>query len=127
MNTAHPTRGAVGTVKLYGRPESGEACEIRDLLQRSVVEFEWIEMPQDPRVLAALGVWPGEIKELPVVELPDGKRLHGPSLQEVANALGRVTTPRRHEYDLSAYGAGPDGFPTLHPAGRHDASDTPPA
>jgi len=110
MRTSHPAGGGDGTVKLYGHSASREAYEIRDLLQRSVVQFEWVELSQTPGALSELGVWPGEKQALPVVELPDGTRLHAPSLQEVANSLGWVTTPRRREYDLSIYGAGPAGL-----------------
>jgi hypothetical protein len=47
---------------------------------------------------------------LPVVELPDGTRLFGPTLRDVADRLGFVTKPRLRQYDVSIYGAGPAGL-----------------
>ncbi|MGH8159961.1 MAG: NAD(P)/FAD-dependent oxidoreductase [Rhodanobacter sp.] len=110
MKTSRSDVADGGAVKLYGHPDSREAYEIRDLLQRSVVQFEWIELSRDAPWPSESGVAPGKIPTLPIVELPDGTRLSAPSLQAVANALGWVTTPRRHEYDLSIYGAGPAGL-----------------
>lgn len=34
-------------VRLYGQPDSAEAYEIRDFLNRSVVEFDWIALTCD--------------------------------------------------------------------------------
>jgi thioredoxin reductase len=47
---------------------------------------------------------------LPVVELPDGTRLFGPTLRDVADRLGFLTKPKRRQYDVSIYGAGPAGL-----------------
>jgi thioredoxin reductase (NADPH) len=40
---------------------------------------------------------------LPVVELPDGTRLFGPTLRDVADRLGFLTKPNRRQYDVSIY------------------------
>ena len=42
---------------------------------------------------------------LPVVELPDGTRLFGPTLRDVADQLGFLTKPKRRQYDVSIYRA----------------------
>jgi hypothetical protein len=47
---------------------------------------------------------------LPVVELPDGTRLFGPTLRDVADRLGFVAKPKLRQYDVSIYGAGPAGL-----------------
>src|SRR6266446_1817536 len=97
-------------VRLFGQPQSAEAYVLRDYLQRSVVAFDWIEIASDDDCKLHLGL--PELKDvrLPVVELPDGKRLFAPNLHEVANSLGWVTQPKFKEYDLSIYGAGPAGL-----------------
>jgi thioredoxin reductase (NADPH) len=97
-------------VRLYGQPHSADAYALRDYLQRSVVAFDWIEVTTDAECQALLGL--GDLKNLrlPIVELPDGKRMFAPSLREVADSLGWVTQPRYKEYDLSIYGAGPAGL-----------------
>ncbi|MBX9661523.1 MAG: FAD-dependent oxidoreductase [Nitrospiraceae bacterium] len=97
-------------VRLYGQPESPEAYALRDYLQRSVVAFDWVELASDAECQTQLGLPELRNIRLPVVELPDGKRLFAPSLREVADSLGWVTQPRFKEYDLSIYGAGPAGL-----------------
>jgi len=47
---------------------------------------------------------------LPVVEMPGGERLFGPSLKEVASRLGFVNRAKLRQYDVSIYGAGPAGL-----------------
>lgn len=97
-------------VRLIGTSGSGEAFALRDFLQRSVVEFDWIEFRQDDHTKHELGLSDSEIRRLPIVQLPDGARLYAPSIRELAEHLGWVTQPRRREYDVSIYGAGPAGL-----------------
>ena len=77
-----------GRVRLFGQPQSAEAYALRDYLQRSVVAFDWIELGSDTECQIHLGLPELRNVRLPVVELPDGKRLFAPSLREVANSLG---------------------------------------
>ena len=97
-------------VRLLGHRDDAGAWEIRDFLKRSVVEFQWIELAtkedhrRDPGLSGLANI------KLPVVELPDGSRLFGPSVREVADRLGFVTRPGRRQYDVSIYGAGPAGL-----------------
>ena len=97
-------------VRLFGQPQSAEAYALRDYLQRSVVAFDWVEIASDNDCQIRLGLLGLKDVRLPVVELPDGRRLFAPSLREVANSLGWVTQPKFKEYDLSIYGAGPAGL-----------------
>src|SRR5258706_16478831 len=103
---------AKATVKLrlIGTARSGEAFALRDFLQRSVVEFDWIEFGADDQADLELRLDDAEIQRLPIVQLPDGVRLYTPSVRELAEHLGWVTQPRRGEYDVSIYGAGPAGL-----------------
>jgi thioredoxin reductase (NADPH) len=97
-------------VKLYGQPNSTTAYEIRDFLNRSVVEFDWIELSCDEDCDCELGISRLDDIRLPVVEFPDGTHLFAPTIREIAQRLGWVTQPRFKEYDLSIYGAGPAGL-----------------
>lgn len=99
----------VGRVRLFGQAQSGGAYELRDFLQRSVVAFDWVDLPSDTECQRALGKSLAEAR-LPVVELPDGTRLEAPTVHELADRLGWVTQPRLKEYDVSIYGAGPAGL-----------------
>lgn len=97
-------------VRLFGLPNSAEAHEIRDFLNRSVVEFDWIELTNDQDCDQELGFSALSDLRLPVIEFPDGSQLFSPSIREIAQRLGWVTQPRFREYDLSIYGAGPAGL-----------------
>ncbi|MBD2068104.1 FAD-dependent oxidoreductase [Leptolyngbya sp. FACHB-671] len=97
-------------VKLYGQPNSASAYEIRDFLNRSVVEFDWIELASDRDCDRELGFSTLNNIRLPVVEFPDGTQLFDPTIREIAQRLGWVTQPKFREYDLSIYGAGPAGL-----------------
>lgn len=97
-------------VRLFGHRDSAEAWQIRDFLKRSVVEFDWVDLVGDDEGARALGLDDlGDVR-LPVIELPGGERLYGPSLRDVAGRLGFVTRPRLQQYDVSIYGAGPAGL-----------------
>ena len=100
---------ALGRVRLFGQAQSNEAYQIRDLLTRSVVAFDWIELGSDEDCRRELGSALTDVR-LPVVELPDGSMMSAPSLRELADRLGWVTQPKLREYDLSIYGAGPAGL-----------------
>ena len=100
---------ALGRVRLFGQAQSNEAYQIRDLLTRSVVAFDWVELGSDKDCRRELGLALTDVR-LPVVELPDGSMMSAPSLRELADRLGWVTQPKLREYDLSIYGAGPAGL-----------------
>jgi thioredoxin reductase (NADPH) len=100
-----------GKLRLYGQTNSPEAYAIRDFLSRSVVEFDWVELPCDADCEEKFDPASSlENVRLPVVELPSGERLFAPTVRELAERLGWVAQPRFKEYDLSIYGAGPAGL-----------------
>jgi thioredoxin reductase (NADPH) len=100
----------VRVVRLLGHRDDAGAWEIRDFLKRSVVEFQWIELSTEEDCRRELGLSDLKNVNLPVVELPDGTRLFGPTLRDVADRLGFVTKPKLRQYDVSIYGAGPAGL-----------------
>src|SRR6266436_5694591 len=100
----------VRVVRLLGHRDDAGAWEIRDFLKRSVVEFQWIELLTEEDCRRELGLSDLKNVKLPVVELPDGTRLFGPTLRDVAERLGFVTKPKLRQYDVSIYGAGPAGL-----------------
>ncbi len=104
------TSSASPRVRLFGMPDSNTAYQIRDLLTRMVVAFDWVELRTDEDACRELGLPRLVDAALPAVELPDGHRLFAPSLTNLARHLGWVSQPRLREYDLSIYGAGPAGL-----------------
>jgi thioredoxin reductase (NADPH) len=97
-------------VRLYGQPNSAEAYEIRDFLNRSVVKFDWVELTCDEDCHKELDLATLSDIRLPVVEFPNGTQMFAPSIRDIAQRLGWVTQPKFKEYDLSIYGAGPAGL-----------------
>jgi len=94
-------------VKLFSHPDSAEGYQIRDFLNRSVVEFHFIPLYGEDS-LRECNINVGD--KLPVVELPDGQRLYCPAIQELGEKLGFVKPAQHKEYDLTIYGAGPAGL-----------------
>lgn len=104
------SHGYQNKVRLYGQPNSPQAYEIRDFLNRTVVEFDWVALTCDADCNKELGLPSLSNVRLPVVELPDGTQLFAPTIREIAQHLGWVTQPKFKEYDVSIYGAGPAGL-----------------
>lgn len=96
-------------VRVYGREFDADAYAVRDFLSRSVVHFDWVPLRDDAHAVSVAGA-PLDAARLPVVVFPDGTRLAAPTVREIADRLGWVHAPRRAEYDLSIYGAGPAGL-----------------
>jgi hypothetical protein len=49
---------ALGRARLFGQAQSNVAYQIRDLLTRSVVAFDWIELGSDEDCRRELGLGP---------------------------------------------------------------------
>jgi hypothetical protein len=88
-------------VRLLGHRDDAGAWQIRDFLKRSVIEFRWIELSTEEDCSRELGLSDLKNVNLPVVELPDGTRLFGPTLRDVADRLGFVAKPKLRQYDVS--------------------------
>lgn len=88
-------------LRVLGQRESPEAFAIRDFLTRSGISYAWEDVAFTELADSAL---------LPLVEFPDGRRVENATVATVAGALGWLSTPKLHEYDLSIYGAGPAGL-----------------
>jgi len=91
----------------------------RSFLARNGLAFEWVDLGAEPlaRFLIGAAEAAGDEHEgrfaglrLPVLLLPDGRRLEAPSRLEAARAVGLPTRPTRPEYDLAIVGGGPAGL-----------------
>lgn len=97
-------------LKLYGDPDSPEMYPIRDFLNRSVVEFEWVDMTNSTSIPADVVETMRNREHYPAIEFPDGQFVINPTVEEVASHFGWIKKPSHTEYDLSIYGAGPAGL-----------------
>ncbi len=102
-------------VRVVGHRWSPESHEIRELLARYQVPYQWLDVERDAegrRVLAASGSNEGASASewLPLVILPDGTTLRHPTVTQLAAALGLVHQPKTENYDVIIVGAGPAGL-----------------
>ncbi|MBV8386239.1 MAG: FAD-dependent oxidoreductase [Acidimicrobiia bacterium] len=106
----HARRKSDDRVRVVGHRWSAPSHEVKDFLTRNQVPFRWFELDRDAeadRLLTANG---GDGDRLPLVITEDGEALQGPTLTEVATALGLSRTPALPFYDLIVIGGGPAGL-----------------
>jgi thioredoxin reductase (NADPH) len=97
-------------IRVFGRAALPAGYEIRDFLSRSVVAFEWVELTSDEQARREAGVASLDDPRLPACLFPNGTRIETATARAIADRLGWVSRPRRAEYDVSIYGAGPAGL-----------------
>jgi thioredoxin reductase (NADPH) len=117
---AHRMGGARGLQGLAADPPPPRAilvgdrwdawcAALRRFLDRNQVTFKWLT-PDDPN---ADEVWggplPGE-RDMPALQVVDGKTVVRPQLRRVAELLGLGTEPEVAEYETVVVGAGPAGL-----------------
>jgi thioredoxin reductase (NADPH) len=92
-------------------PHSSETMRILDFARSNRVPFTWRDPAHAGDPAAAELVAGVDASELPLVRLPGGTELRGPTTGQVSRALGigRVLEPRE-EVDLAVIGAGPAGL-----------------
>lgn len=104
--TYHPPfRG----VRVAGLRWSPETHRIKDFLGRHQVPFRWLEL-EEARNDSSLGDALSQARNLPLVALPDGTALEGPSNEALAERLGLRTRASTNFYDFVIVGAGPAGL-----------------
>jgi thioredoxin reductase (NADPH) len=97
------------SARVVGERWSPRAHEIRDLLSRNSVPFDFLDVAsaEGKALLETAGV---DLGGPPVVVLFDGRVLVDPSAADVAGALGVRTRPDAAVYDVAIVGAGPAGL-----------------
>src|SRR5438309_9346532 len=105
----YDARPVTPQVVLVGRRASSLGYELRDFLSRNGVPYDWVEIDDSDRVRQLIDGNDVDPSRLPICVLPDGRRLAGATVQEVASGLGMVAAPRLAEYDIAIVGAGPAG------------------
>jgi len=106
----YDARPVTPQVVLVGRRASSLGYELRDFLSRNGVPYDWVEIDDADRVRQLFDGDDIDPDRLPICVLPDGRRLAGATVQEVASGLGMVAAPLLAEYDMAIIGAGPAGL-----------------
>jgi thioredoxin reductase (NADPH) len=69
---------------LFGSPDAPELYPLRDFLQRSVVQYNWVDTTTDSAALpAGLRQAYAAGQRVPAIAFPDGQLLLNPTVQEV--------------------------------------------
>jgi thioredoxin reductase (NADPH) len=68
-------------VRLYEKLGSPEAYAIRDFLQRSDVNFDWVELGNNEQIPAELGLESLDESRQPICIFPDGTRMERPTVR----------------------------------------------
>jgi thioredoxin reductase (NADPH) len=103
----HP---AFDGIRVVGHRWSPLSNEVRDFLARHFVPYQWLDLERSEeaqQLVAANAVDPAC---LPLVLLPDGKRLVKPGTQEIAQAIHLKVKPESPLYELVVVGGGPAGL-----------------
>jgi thioredoxin reductase (NADPH) len=103
-------RAVLNKIKVYGNPQSRDAYVIRDFLKRSVVRFEWVPVADIETFHTIFPEMDVTRKNLPAIELPCGKFIFDPTVEDIARNLGWIAKPKHKEYDISIFGGGPAGL-----------------
>jgi thioredoxin reductase (NADPH) len=98
-------------LEIVGPHSSAATMQMLDFVRRNRLPFTWRDPSRANDPAAAALVADAEPSSLPLVRLPGGPDLHGPSTGQVSRALGigRELAPRE-EVDLLVVGAGPAGL-----------------
>ena len=97
-------------LKVYGAPWCPDCRRSKAFLSEHRVDYDWIDIDQDPEALAYVEELQNGGRSIPTVILPDGGMLIEPSDEELAQALGIQVRPQRQFYDLAIIGGGPAGL-----------------
>jgi len=93
-------RPAFDGIRIVGHRWSARSNEVRDFLARHFVPYEWLDLERNPEAKEILATNAVDQGCLPLVLLPDGKRLIKPSTLEVAQAVDLKVKPELPHYDL---------------------------
>lgn len=118
MKTASPAwlkpeerkRDVMADLKVYGAPWCPDCRRAKTFLSEHRIEYDWIDIDQDPDALAYVEELQNGGRSIPTVILPRGNMLIEPSDEELAQALDIQVRPQRHFYDLAIVGGGPAGL-----------------
>ena len=102
---------------LLGRSNVSKTYEIREFLDRNLVDFLFLEVGYDPEAQSLVEEHNIQNANYPVLIFSDGLLLEDPDFFQVAHAIGFHSIPNDNYYDLVILGMGPAGLASAIYAG----------
>jgi thioredoxin reductase (NADPH) len=97
-------------IRVAGALWSPQSHEVKDLLARHQLAYQWLDVDRDPKTRAMVEAESDGVLKLPVIFFPDGQVLVEPTLQQLAQKAGIQTKATLPLYDVVIIGAGPAGL-----------------
>ena len=97
-------------ITVYGAPWCPDSRRTKRFLGEARVDFEWVDIGQDPDAAAFVLRQSGGKLTIPTVVLGNGLVLVAPSLAKLGAELGIEASAARRFFDLIIVGAGPAGL-----------------
>src|SRR5207237_4574463 len=97
-------------ITVYGAPWCPDSRRTKRFLGEARVDFEWVDVAQDPDAAAFVLRQSAGKLTIPIVVLADGLVLVAPSPGELGARLGIEAPSTRRFFDLIIVGAGPTGL-----------------
>jgi thioredoxin reductase (NADPH) len=107
-HNAHPEH--TSDVRVVGHRWSEHSHEVKTFLTSNHVPYVWYDVELDPEGARLLDLSGAPPADLPLVLIPDRDTLCGPSIVDLATALGLRTHAERDIYDVCIVGGGPAGL-----------------
>ncbi|HET7304537.1 MAG TPA: FAD-dependent oxidoreductase [Segeticoccus sp.] len=105
---AHPDR--TSEVRLVGHRWSERSHDLKNFLARNHVPYHWYDVERDEEGQRLRELADAPPADLPLVLVPEGATLRGPSTRELADAMGLRTRADQPLYDVCIVGGGPAGL-----------------
>jgi mycoredoxin len=74
-------------IKIYGTNWCGDTRRAREYFDTNKVDYEWIDIDQDPAAAEIVKTINGGYKSVPTIVFPDGSTLTEPSVFELKEKL----------------------------------------
>src|SRR4051794_4308785 len=94
-------------IAVVGQTWSGRAYELRGVLERCAMPYQFLLADSDEGRTLLAGAAP---RRFPLLVMPDGRVLEDPTDAALARAAGTAVAPDRKGYDLVIIGCGPAGL-----------------